>query len=157
MGECNLQTAGTHFPHHSQFHKWANPITKLLSPPLPISHLGKSDYPSCLPTTSNFAPGHLQSPTFSIISNLIVGHLPLPTQFYHHSPFHTRADLTTHPISHLGTSNYTANVATSPNVTSGHIELPTHFPNCLKFHTWAHLTTCSIAPPPQSSHLGTYN
>ena len=102
----------THFPHHFQFQTWVPPITHPLSPPLRISHMGTSDHPPNLLITSNFLPRHL----------------PLPTQFHHHSQFPTWTPSITLSLSH-------------------------HF----NFHTWAPPITYHISPPLPMSHLGTSN
>ena len=138
-----------------------------------MSHLGTSDYTSTFTTTCDFTPGLLQLlPIGLMTSHFTPGHLPLPTQFQHHSQFHTEAHLISHPhlsqfhtwaplitpllyrsfpISYLGTSYYPSNFTTIPNFPHGHISLPTH---C----TSGHLPTLplSISQLDTSDHPPTF-
>jgi hypothetical protein len=74
----------THFHHTFQFHIWSHPITHPLSPPLPISHLGTSNYTLTFITNPNFTHGHLQS----------------STHFHYHFQFHTWTHLNAHDFDH---------------------------------------------------------
>ena len=117
-----------HFPLHFQFHNWAPPITYLILPPLPISHLGTSDYPPTFTTTCHFTPG---------LQLLLI--------------FPTTSNFT------LGTSHYPPNITTPYNFPSGHLWLPTHFHHHFHFHSWAPWITCPPSPPLPISHFTTFN
>ena len=85
--------------------------------------MGTSDHPPNLLITSNFQPRHL----------------PLPTQFHHHSQFPTWTPSITLSLSH-------------------HFNFHTyHFPHHFQFHTWAPPITYLILSPLLISHPGTSN
>ena len=109
---CHTETRVPHREALAPNIQILNTITHPLSPPLRISHMGTSDHPPNLLITSNFLPWHL----------------PLPTQFHHHSQFPTWTPSITLSLSH-------------------------HF----NFHTWAPPITYHISPPLPMSHLGTSN
>jgi hypothetical protein len=47
----------TQIRHHPPIHTWAHPMTHPISPPLPISLLGTSNYPYTFTSTCHFTPG----------------------------------------------------------------------------------------------------
>ena len=164
--------------HHFNFHTWAPPITHHISPPLPMSHLGTSNYPPTFLTTSNLTLGHLWStPHFPHHFQFHTWAHPITHPNLPPPPFHTWAHSITHPISpplpisQLGASNYQPTFTstchftpgllqflttflTTSNFTTGHLLLPTLFYHHSQFHTWAHLITHPLSLPLVISHLG---
>jgi hypothetical protein len=117
-------------------------------------------------------------PTIPITSNFLPRHLPLPTQFHHHSQFHTWAHPITHPlsppfpISHMGTSDHSPTLPITSNILPRRLPLMTQFyhhsqfpswaPSItlplfhhFNFHTWAPPITHTISPPLSILHTGT--
>ena len=83
--------------------------------------------------------------TLPITSNLLLRHLPLPTQFHHHSQF---------PPGHLQSPS---NFPITSIFTPGQLRSPSHFTDHLQYPTKAPPTTHPISPPLPISHLGTFH
>ena len=154
----------SHFTNHFQFPTWAPPISHSLSPPLPISQLGTTDYPPTFSTTVNFTNGHLQSPshftdhfqfptwapsitvhyppTFPTTANFTHGHLRSPSHFTGHFQFPT-------------SSHYPPTFATTVNFTHADLWSPSHFTDHFQFPTWAPPIIHPISIPLPISHPGT--
>ena len=130
-------------------------ITHLILPPLPILHLGTSDYPPTFTTTCHFTPGLLQLlPIFPTTSNFT-----LSTQYHHTLQFPSWPLLITHPLSpplslsHLGALDYLPTFTTTSNFTLHHLQLPTSFDQHFHFHTWpVSITYPSWPPLPFAQH-----
>ena len=113
-----------------QHYTWEPVITHPFSPPLPISHLGSSNYPPTFTNQFQFCTWTLpitpHTFTFTTTLNVTPGNIWLHIHFYHHLWFHTWA----------------------PPITA-------HRPDDFPFHTWAPPITHPISTSLPISHWGT--